>query len=596
MARRFGAIPLRLAVGSVLALAGLALVAAPASATGPNTTTTVTASPGAVNGGPVTFTATVTHANAVPTGTVTFTVTGADSTPFTCDAGNVASLSTNPSGPGAVATCSFAGGLAASDSNYTVNAVYSGDGTFATSMGTLSAKIKRGGTSTQLVSSSNPTVTGQTVTFTATVGVTSPATGTPTGSYTFSISGTGGGNVACDTTGDTVPLSGNSADCTISAGLLAQYSPYAVTATYSGDSDFAPSTANLSQTVSKAAVTLGLVSSAPDVETGQPVSFTASITSVTPPGSGTPNGTITFSVVGSNGTVANCDGGNTQTLSGGSATCSFAKGLSSNPISYTVTATLKDANFKASSSASLVLQTQKATTTTTVSGLPGSLVASQGFTFTVTIQTNAPGTGVPTGDLEWSVCPHSASTCSGLPGGTYVLPTPTKSDIKNNEQKITYSVPGGMPPGFYDVNANFSGDSNYQNSATSPSTEGHILVSKVPTSLNLKLQRNPMVQGNDMVIRASVIANSRASGSLGAPQGTVTFQIEGAGGDFQTCDTGSNVVTISTNEANQGYAVCTVPAADITAADGPYEVQAQYSGDSNYDTVSASQQVNVEAP
>ena len=193
MARRFGATPLRLAVGSVLALAGLALVAAPASAAGPNTTTTVTESPGAVNGGPVTFTATVTHANAVPTGTVTFTVTGADSAPFTCDAGNVASLSTNPSGPGSVATCSFAGGLAASDSNYTVNAVYSGDGTFATSTGTLSAKIKKGGTTTGLVSSSNPTVTGQAVTFTASVLVTSPATGTPTGSYTFSISGTGGG-------------------------------------------------------------------------------------------------------------------------------------------------------------------------------------------------------------------------------------------------------------------------------------------------------------------------------------------------------------------------------------------------------------------
>ena len=65
----------------------------------------------------------------------------------------------------------------------------------------LSANINRGATSTALISSSNPTVSGQPVTYTATVAPTSPATGSPTGSVTFAISGT-----VCDTTGDTVSL------------------------------------------------------------------------------------------------------------------------------------------------------------------------------------------------------------------------------------------------------------------------------------------------------------------------------------------------------------------------------------------------------
>ena len=117
-------------------------------------------------------------------------VTGMDAAPFTCDGGNTATLSPNGSGPGSVATCSFAGGLQASDSSYQVTADYSGDGTFNASSGMLSANINRGATSTALISSSNPTVSGQSVTYTATVAPTSPATGSPTGSVTFAINGT----------------------------------------------------------------------------------------------------------------------------------------------------------------------------------------------------------------------------------------------------------------------------------------------------------------------------------------------------------------------------------------------------------------------
>ena len=122
-ARKFGAGPLRLGVGSALVLAGMALLAAPASAA-TTTSTAVTESSGAVTGAPVTFTATVTHGASppVPTGTVVFMVTGMDAAPFTCRRRKaLATLSPNGSGPGSVATCSFAGGLQASDSSYQVD-------------------------------------------------------------------------------------------------------------------------------------------------------------------------------------------------------------------------------------------------------------------------------------------------------------------------------------------------------------------------------------------------------------------------------------------------------------------------------------------
>ena len=592
MARRFRfSASVRLAVGAAIALAGLALVASPASAA-VGSTTTVTESTGAATGAPVTFTATVTHGSGVPTGTVTFTVTGASSTPYTCDGGDVSNLGPNGSGPGSVATCSFSGGLQASDSPYAVTAAYSGDGTYNPSNGDLSGVIHKGHTTTSLISASNPTVTGQSVDFTATVGVLSPATGTPTGSVTFAINGTGGGSVACDS-GDSVPLTGNMASCSVAAGLLAQFSPYTVTATYSGDSNFVTSNHSITQTVSKQTATIAVTSSVPgQLFNGQAVTFTAT---VTPSGSGTPTGNVVFTVVNTNGVAQQtCDGGNTQPLVGTSATCTFAAGLPAKPLSYTVTATLQDPNYSTPIAGSLDQLMVKASTTTTLSAVQTSLVAGQTFSFKVTIQTQSPATGVPQGTLEWAVCNYHASQCSGNDapaGGTVTLPTPTNKDIANNQQQFTISVPGGVtPPAFYYLSATFWGASNYQSSASSNT---YMTVGKVPTSMNLVGSSNPVRTGNRLVIRASIISNTEASPSIGAPTGTVTFSIVGTSDDNLTCDTGSNVVTISTTNQNQGFASCTIPLGVLMPADAPYEVQAHYSGDQNYDSVNASMAVVV---
>ena len=125
---------------------------------------------------------------------------------------------------------------------------------------------------------------------------------------------------------------------------------------------------------------------------------------------------------------------------------------------------------------------------------------------------------------------------------------------------IHFAVPGGIrTPGLYGVTAQFFGGNNYQNSFES--NQSTMVVQKVPTSMGLQMSSNPVRNENRLVIRASIISNSKASPSLGAPSGTVTFSIVGSVGDSLTCSTGSNVVQISTGPQNQGFASCTIPTA-----------------------------------
>jgi len=86
-------------------------------------------------------------------------------------------------------------------------------------------------TTTALVSSLNPSVAGQPVTFTATVKPTQQGGGTPTGTVTFFDGATALGNV---------PLSSSSQAAYVTSTLA--IGTHSITATYSGDANFAPST------------------------------------------------------------------------------------------------------------------------------------------------------------------------------------------------------------------------------------------------------------------------------------------------------------------------------------------------------------------
>ncbi|MGD0900468.1 MAG: Ig-like domain repeat protein [Thermoguttaceae bacterium] len=66
-----------------------------------------------------------------------------------------------------------------------------------------------------------------------------------------------------------------------------------ITASYSGDANFAPASTSRVQTVNAAATSVALISSANPSVFGRQVTFTATVSAVAP-GGGTPNGTVTF--------------------------------------------------------------------------------------------------------------------------------------------------------------------------------------------------------------------------------------------------------------------------------------------------------------
>lgn len=199
--------------------------------------------------------------------------------------------------------------------NHVITAEYSGGGAGATkynaNIGTLSPNqvVGQAGTTTGLTSSQNPSVFGQPVTFTATVSVTAPGAGSPTGSINFLDGGnpiTGCQNVA---------LQSGQAQC--QPGSLS-VGNHTITTTYSGDTNFSSSNGNLTgnpQVVNKADTSVGLTSSQNPAPQGTNITFTATI-AVTSPGAGAPSGTVQF-LDGMN-PIAGCTA---QTIMGNQATC-----------------------------------------------------------------------------------------------------------------------------------------------------------------------------------------------------------------------------------------------------------------------------------
>jgi hypothetical protein len=276
------------------------------------TTTTVASSANpSPYGQSVTFTATVTGKGGTPTGTVLFLDGSASIGTRTLSGGSTTlSTSTLPIG------------------KHTINANYSGDNTFWPSSGNLTQTITQAlpATQTNVVSSLNPSIYGQSVTFTATVTGTG---GTPTGTVTF-LDGT--------STIGTGTLSGGSTSIQTSSLSAGNHT---ITANYSGDSNFASSTGTLTggQTVKQASSTTTVLSSSNPAPMGSTVTFTATVTGT----GGTPSGTVQF--VADQGTAQQTVIGS-ATLSGGSASVQSSSLSVGN---HTITANYNgDSNFASS--------------------------------------------------------------------------------------------------------------------------------------------------------------------------------------------------------------------------------------------------------
>jgi len=304
----------------------------------------------------------------------------------------------------------------------TITAAYGGDSNFNGSPSAgMAHTVNKADTATALTSSANPSVYGQSVTFTATVTVVAPGAGTATGTVTFK-DGT--------TTLGTGTLTGGVATFTTSALSVASHS---ITACYGSDGNFKASiSAALTQVVNKANTTTALTSSVNPSVYGQSVTFTATVSAVAP-GAGTATGTVTFK----DGTTVL----GTGTLSGGVATFTTS---ALSVASHSITACYgSDGNFNASVSAALTQVVNKADTTTALTSSVNPSIYGQSVTFTATVATVAPGVGTPTGSVQFSVDGTNYGSPVALSGAT-----------------ASFSV-SLLAPGGHTITAAYSGDGNF---------------------------------------------------------------------------------------------------------------------------------------
>ena len=242
---------------------------------------TSTANP-SVFGQPSTLTASV-GALAPGAGSPTGTVSFADGS---------TSLGTAPV-VGGQATITTAG---LSVGTHGLTATYNGDGNFVASTGTLSQTVNRAPTATSVVSSANPSVFGQKVTFSATVCPLPPST-TPTQPPSGTVAFTADGSLTPFDT-ETVSAVAAPLGCAFATSTAIgtfSVATHSITASYIGDANFVGSSGALSggQVVNKAPTATALISAPNPSFFGDGITLTATV-SVPLPGAGEPTGTVTF--------------------------------------------------------------------------------------------------------------------------------------------------------------------------------------------------------------------------------------------------------------------------------------------------------------
>jgi hypothetical protein len=493
------------------------------------------------------------------TSTITFTVTNPNAT---VDLTGVAFTDSLPAGlqvastPSAGTTCpagafspspgpgdtslSFSGGTVTQGTNCTVNvnvtsaavgtydnttgAISSTNGGTGTTSNTATLAVNKGDTATSLTSSANPSVFGQSVTFTATVSPVAPATGTPGGTVTFLDGGSPIGTASLS--------AGGVATFTTSALAVGNHT---ITTDYGGDASFNGSTGSLTgnpQVVNKADTTTAVTSSVNPSVFGQSVTFTATVSQVAP-GAGTPGGTVTF-----------LDGGNpigTSPLSGGVATFTTSNLAVGN---LTITTNYGgDGSFN-SSTGSLTGNPQvvnKADTTTAVTSSANPSVFGQSVTFTATVSPVAPGAGTPTGTVTF--------LDGGSPIGTGTL-----------SGGVATFATSALAVGNHTITTNYGGDASF-NGSTGSLTGNPQVVNKANTTTAVTSSANPSVFGQSVTFTATV---SPVAPGAGTPTGTVTF-LDG-GNPVGTGTLSGGVATFATS----------------ALAVGNHTITTSYGGDGNF--------------
>jgi ELWxxDGT repeat protein len=483
-----------------------------------STTTTLTSAPDpSVFGEPVTLTAIVAPVSpgvGTPTGSVNFTE-GATTLVF--------GVPLDGSGQATFTTASLAVG------SHTITAGYSGDANFQTSTGNDSASpqvVNQASTNTTLTSAPNSSAFGQTVTFTATVAVLSPGGGTPIGTVDFKDGST-------DLTPGGVALAGNQATFTTAA--LAATS-HTITAVYGGNSSFTGSQGADSQVVNPDSTTTTVLISPSTLVSGQAVAFVAIVSNTTGP-FGAPTGSVQFAVDGVNF-------GSPVALVSGVALSPPSKLLAaSSPHAVLAIYTNSDGDF-INGNGSATKAVAKDATKTVLTSTPTSAVAGQVVAFIATLNPVAPGSGTPTGTVDFK---DSATDLT--PGG-----------VALSNGKATFTI-SSLGLGHHTITATYGGDANFTGSSGNDAS-APVVVNQASSRTVMTSFPDPSVFGQPVTFTVAVIA---LLPSQGTPTGTVAFT------------DGSTTIGVATLNG-AGRATFTM----ASLSRGNHAINANYGGDAKY--------------
>jgi hypothetical protein len=411
-------------------------------------------------GTPVTFTVTVTGAIHLPlpiitpTGTVTFKDNGVSIGTGTLDTNGQATLTTSSLSVG----------------GHPITVTYNGDFLYnSATSSALSQSIAQGATTTTVISSSNPSQFGSSVTFTASVSG-APSGLTPTGTVTFkdgsTVIGSGSLNGSGQAAFSTSALSGGS---------------HSITAVYGGDTNFTGSASStLTQAVDPTSSSTGVGASSNPTTFGTSVTFTATVSG----SGGTPSGTVTFKDGASTLVVGTLNGSGQATFTTASETVG----------SHSITAVYGgDSNFTASTSSPLTFIVNQAASSTQVTSSLNPSAMGSAVTFTATVT-------VPSGTATGTVTFKDGGSTIGsgsLASGTATFAT------------------SALALGSHSITAVYGGDVNFIGS-TSPVLTQTVNANASTTILSPSL--NPSAFGTSVTFTATV------SGGAGTPTGTVGLQ------------------------------------------------------------------------
>ena len=411
--------------------------------------------------------------------------------------------------------------------------------------------IGKAATNSSVASNANPSVTGQTVRFTALISAPGSFGTSPTGTVQFVDGGAIIGSATVTSNGGVssaildVPSTGVNA---LSSGQ------HVISVQYSGDDTYAASNSPLVaptalvQVVNKAATTTTISSSANSANVGQQVTLTAA-TTVNAPGSGTPTGSVQFvnlsapnqpTVLGTSPLVVT-PGPNGSNLF--MATLVLSNLPQGNPSIVAIYS--GDTGYLTSTSAPIVQSVNKTPVNIVLTSSKSPSILGDQVTFAITVTALPPGTGTPTGIVTVFDGTDQIGQFT-LQGGQYNF------------------VTSGLAVGNHAIGVQYAGDTNFQ-----PFNSPTILqqVSKIPTSLGMT-SNAPTAVASQIVTFTAVLSPNPVPGVAFA-----TGQI----GFYE----GATLLGVSNLQSN----VATLNVANLSV--GVHQISASYIGDDRWSGASS---------